>query len=91
MNILKLKSCSDTFADWIKEVDEVLALTPTHTIDGQELEYSDGAFQDQMRRLQQISLNFEDLPIYPINAQIAKDLIYDHVKGKIDENDKSIL
>ena len=36
-------------------------------------------------------LDFEDLPIYPINAQIAKDLIYDHVKGKIDENDKSIL
>tara|TARA_A100001391_G_scaffold38608_3_gene21392 strand:+ start:20664 stop:20939 length:276 start_codon:yes stop_codon:yes gene_type:complete len=88
---IKLKSSSDDFANWIKEVDEILSTTQTTTIDGQPMEYSHDHFQEQMRRLQQCSMNFEMHPIYPINEQIAMDLIYSHIKGKQDNDDKSIL
>jgi hypothetical protein len=36
-------------------------------------------------------MNFEEHPIYPINEQVAMDLLYSHIQGAIDENDKSIL
>jgi len=88
---IKLKSNSETFTDWIKEVDDVLSKTQTTTIDGQPMEYKDDHFQEQMRRLQQCSMNFEEHPIYPINEQVAMDLIYSHIKGTEDKNDQSVL
>lgn len=88
---IKLKSNSETFTDWIKEVDDVLSKTQTTTIDGQPMEYKDDHFQEQMRRLQQCSMNFDMHPIYPINEQVAMDLIHCHIKGKQDNDDKSIF
>ena len=88
---IKLKSSSDTFVNWIKEVDDILSTTQITTIDGQAMEYSEDHFQEQMRRLQQCSMNFDMHPIYPINEQVAMDLIHCHIKGKQDNDDKSIF
>ena len=79
---IKMKSCSASFANWIKEVDEILSQTQRTSTSGEPLEYVDEHFQNQMRRLQQCSMNFEDAPIYPINEQIAVDLLLSHIEGK---------
>ena len=79
---IKMKSCSTSFAQWVTAVDDILSKTQSITIDGEPLEYKDDHFQEQMRRLQQCSMNFEDAPIYPINEQIAMDLIWSHLKDK---------
>jgi hypothetical protein len=91
MKNIKLKTSSDVFATWIKEVDDVLDKTQVNNVNGEVLEYADSHFQEQMRRLQQCSMNFEEHPIYPINEQVAMDLLYSHIQGAIDENDKSVL
>ena len=71
------KSDSQVFKDWSTKVDELLSRLPKTTIDGQPLEYQDDEYQDMMRKLQQCSMNFEDMPIYPINETIANKLIQD--------------
>ena len=45
------------------------------------LEYSDDEFQNCMRKLQQCSLKFDDMPIYIINEKVAAELCYDQLKG----------
>ena len=75
------KSDSQVFKDWSKKVDELLSRLPKTTIDGQPLEYQDDEYQDMMRKLQQCSMNFEDMPIYPINETIANKLIQDQMRG----------
>ena len=75
------KSDSQVFKDWSKKVDELLSRLPKTTIDGQPLEYQDDEYQDMMRKLQQCSMNFEDMPIYPINETIANKLIQDQQRG----------
>ena len=75
------KSDSQVFKDWSTKVDELLSRLPKTTIDGQPLEYQDDEYQDMMRKLQQCSMNFEDMPIYPINETIANKLIQDQQRG----------
>ncbi len=75
------KSDSQVFKDWSKKVDELLSRLPKTTIDGQPLEYQDDEYQDMMRKLQQCSMNFEDMPIHPINETIANKLIQDQQMG----------
>jgi hypothetical protein len=75
------KSDSQVFKDWSTKVDELLSRLPKTTIDGQPLEYQDDEYQDMMRKLQQCSMNFEDMPIYPINETIANKLIQDQQMG----------
>jgi hypothetical protein len=75
------KSDSQVFKDWSAKVDELLSRLPRTTIDGQPLEYQDDEYQDTMRKLQQCSMNFEDMPIYPINETIANKLIQDQMRG----------
>tara|TARA_E500000318_G_scaffold68618_2_gene63449 strand:+ start:321 stop:578 length:258 start_codon:yes stop_codon:yes gene_type:complete len=75
------KSDSQVFKDWSTKVDELLSRLPKTTIDGQPLEYQDDEYQDMMRKLQQCSMNFEDMPIYPINETIANKLIQDQMRG----------
>ena len=75
------KSDSQVFKDWSTKVDELLSRLPKTTIDGQPLEYQDDEYQDMMRKLQQCSMNFEDMPIYPINETIANKLIEDQMRG----------
>ena len=75
------KSDSQVFKDWSTKVDDILSRLPKTTIDGQPLEYQDDEYQDMMRKLQQCSMNFEDMPIYPINETIANKLIQDQMRG----------
>jgi len=78
---MQSKSDSQVFKDWSTKVDELLSRLPKTTIDGQPLEYQDDEYQDMMRKLQQCSMNFEDMPIYPINETIANKLIQDQMRG----------
>ena len=75
------KCNSQVFKDWSTKVDELLSRLPKTTIDGQPLEYQDDEYQDTMKKLQQCSMNFEDMPIYPINETIANKLIQDQQRG----------
>jgi hypothetical protein len=75
------KSDSQVFKDWSTKVDELLSRLPKTTIGGEPLEYQDDEYQDMMRKLQQCSMNFEDMPIYPINETIANKLIQDQMRG----------
>jgi len=79
--MMKNKSDSQVFNDWSTKVDELLSRLPKTTISGDPLEYQDDEYQDMMRKLQQCSMNFEDMPIYPINETIANKLIQDQMRG----------
>ena len=81
-------SSSEVFTNWYAQVNELLNQLPKTTIDGQPLEYSDDEFQNTMRKLQQCSLKFEDMPIYIINEKVAAELCYDQLKG-YEENERS--
>jgi len=80
-----MKNKSETFKNWCQQVDEILSGLPANTMTGMPLEYSDNEFQDCMRKLQQCSLKFEDMPIYIINEKVASELCYDQLKGMEDE------
>jgi len=80
-----MKNKSETFNNWCKQVDKILSELPEHTIQGQPMEYSDDEFQNTMRKLQQCSLKFDEMPIYIINEKVASELCYDHLKGMEDE------
>ena len=80
-----MKNKSETFNNWCKQVDKILSELPEHTIQGQPMEYSDDEFQNTMRKLQQCSLKFDEMPIYIINEKVASELCYDHLKGMEDK------
>ena len=75
------KSDSQVFKDWSTKVDDILSRLPKTDISGEPLEYQDDEYQDTMRKLQQCSMKFEDMPIYPINETIANKLIQDQMRG----------
>ena len=81
-------SSSEVFTNWYAQVNELLNQLPKTTVDGQPLEYSDDEFQNTMRKLQQCSLKFEDMPIYIINEKVASELCYDQLRG-YEENERS--
>ena len=81
------KCDSSVFLLWSEKVNNILSQLPKTTIDGQPLEYQDHEYQDTMRKLQQCSMNFEDMPIYPINETIANKLIQDQQKGADEQPD----
>jgi len=64
-----------------EKVDDILSRLPKTDISGEPLEYQDDAYQEVMKMLQQCSMNFEDMPIYPINESIANKLIQDQQRG----------
>tara|TARA_Y100000356_G_scaffold51711_1_gene41497 strand:- start:155 stop:385 length:231 start_codon:yes stop_codon:yes gene_type:complete len=73
---------------WVKEVEKILVSIPLVSAnDHMPLEYSDYEFQAAMKSLQQCPMRFEDIPIYPINEQIATKLIEDQLKGANDKPD----
>ena len=49
------------------------------------VEYGDDEFQEGMKQLQQCAMRFDDMPIYPINEQIAKRLVEDQLQGANDK------
>ena len=75
------KCDSSVFLLWSEKVNNILSRLPKTSIDGQPLEYQDDEYQDTMKKLQQCSMNFEDMPIYPINETIANKLIQDQMRG----------
>ncbi len=81
------KCDSSVFLLWSEKINNILSRLPKNTIDGQPLEYQDDEYQDTMRKLQQCSMNFEDMPIYPINETIANKLIQDQQKGADEQPD----
>ena len=85
---MKKISSSEVLINWYAQVNEILNQLPRHTINGMPLEYSDDEFQTCMRKLQQCSLKFEDIPIYIINEKVAAELCYDQLKG-YEENERS--
>ena len=76
-----MKNKSDTFKNWCQQVDNILSDLPAHTVNGMPLEYNDDEFQNCMRKLQQCSLKFDDMPIYIINEKVSSELCYDQLKG----------
>ena len=46
-----IKSASEAWKTWIKEVDQILSETQILSANGNEIEYSDQHFQDQMQKL----------------------------------------
>ena len=83
----QIKSRSEVFQNFIKEVDKVLSKTETTDAVGNPMEYSNHHFQEQLKRLCQIHMAFDDMPIFPINEVIATNLIWDEIENKIQEQD----
>ena len=75
------KCDSEVFNNWSERVNNILSRLPKTDISGEPLGYQDDAYQEVMKMLQQCSMNFEDMPIYPINENIANKLIQDQQKG----------
>ena len=75
------KCDSEVFNNWSEKVNNILSRLPKTDISGEPLEYQDDAYQEIMKMLQQCSMNFEDMPIYPINETIANKLIQDQQRG----------
>tara|TARA_R110000782_G_scaffold8256_2_gene27095 strand:- start:1307 stop:1567 length:261 start_codon:yes stop_codon:yes gene_type:complete len=76
---------SEVFQNWSSRVNDILSRLPNTTMTGEPLEYQDDEYQNVMKMLQQCSMNFEDMPIYPINETIANKLIEDEMKGRDDK------
>jgi hypothetical protein len=75
------KCDSEVFNNWSERVNNILSRLPKTDMNGEPLEYQDDAYQEVMKMLQQCSMNFEDMPIYPINETIANKLIQDQQRG----------
>ena len=85
---LKTKSDSTVFNSWITRVDNILSHIPLISANGHmPLEYSDDEYQQAMKKLQQCAMQFDDIPIYPINEQNAVKLIEDQLKEANDKPD----
>jgi len=84
----KINCDSPVFVQWVEKVERILSQVPLVSVNGHmPLEYSDDEFQRAMKSLQQCSMRFEDIPIYPINEQIAVKLIEDQLRGANDKPD----
>ena len=84
-----MQTMSEVWKRFAKRVSDILATIPDVSMGSghMPLEYSDDEFQTAMKKLQQTALLFDDMPIYPINEQIASKLIYDQLKGSNDKPD----
>ena len=79
---------SQVFVQLVEKIERILSSIPLVSAnDHMPLEYSDYEYQAAMKSLQQTSMRFEDIPIYPINEQIATKLIEDQLKGANDKPD----
>ena len=87
-SLIKTKSDSSVFANWINRVDQILSEVPIISANfHMPLEYGDDEFQQAMKKLQQAAMYFENMPIYPINESIAAALVYDQLKEANDKPD----
>ena len=77
-----IKSHSEAFRDWVKEMDKVLSETQTITIDGQPMEASDDHFKSQINKLAKVPLVLDDQAIYPLNLWTTSDLVHSEIDAK---------
>ena len=77
-----IKSKSDAFQDWVKEMDKVLSETQNLTIDGQPMEASDDHFKLQINNLAKVPLVLDGQAIYPLNEWTASDLVHSEIDAK---------
>ena len=84
-----MQTMSEVWKRFAKRVNDILATIPDVSMGSGHipLEYSDDEFQTAMKKLQQTALLFDDMPIYPINEQIASKINYDHLKCSNDKPD----
>ena len=75
------------FNFWVTKVDNILSQIPLVSIDHMPLEYTDPEDQEAMKKLQQCAIRFEDVPMYPINEEMARRLIDDQLKEANDRPD----
>ena len=85
-----IKSRSDAFRDWVKEMDMVLSETQNITIDGQPMEASDDHFKSQINKLAKVPLVLDDQAVYPLNEWTASDLIHSEIDAKNNEGDENV-
>ena len=82
----KINCDSQVFIEWVGKVEQILNHIPIVTANGHmPVEYGDEEFQQGMKQLQQCAMRFDDMPIYPINEQIAKRLVEDQLQGANDK------
>ena len=82
----KINCDSQVFIEWVGKVEQILNRIPIVTANGHmPVEYGDDEFQEGMKQLQQCAMRFDDMPIYPINEQIAKRLVEDQLQGANDK------
>jgi hypothetical protein len=87
MRKINIQSNSEVFLEFIQKVDKILAGTEITDAAGNPTEYADPHFQDRLQRLQQCSFDFEERAMYPLTGEIVRNLIYDEIKCKEDQND----
>ena len=85
--MIKIKSKSEVFNKFVEDVDNILSRTEVTDPGGNPTDYNSDHFQAQMRRLIQIKIKFEDVPVWPINEVIATNLIWDEIEAKQNEQD----
>ena len=77
-----LKSKSESFNDWVEEMDKVLSETRNLTVDGQPMERSDLHFNKQSTKLAKIPLVLDDQAVYQLNEWTTSDLIQSEIDAK---------
>ena len=83
----KIKSKSEVFNKFVEDVDNILDRTEVTDVAGNPTDYHGDHFQAQMKRLTQVTMKFEDVPVWPINEGIATNLIWDEIEAKQNEQD----
>jgi hypothetical protein len=84
---IELKSSSHLFRKWVKEMDEVLSKTHTHSQTGDRISMKDNHFQEQRGRLAATKVDVYSAPVYPVNEWLASDLIQDEIDCRTYEQD----
>ena len=88
MDAIKLRCSSHLFKKFVKEMDEVLSKTQTHTVNGSQTSEKDEHFKEQRARLAGVKVDIPMCPVYPINEWLAEDFLRDEIETKTYEQDK---
>ena len=61
--MIKIKSNSEVFKKFVEDVDNILNRTEITDVTGNPTDYHGDHFQAQMKRLTQVTMKFEDVPV----------------------------
>ena len=85
--MIKIKSNSEVFKKFVEDVDNILNRTEITDVAGNPTDCHGDHFQAQMKRLTQVTMQFEDMPVWPINEVIATNLLWDEIEAKQNQQD----